>query len=76
MLADAQAALTNDEAAQYAKAADLRFSQSHWVIACSGTTLKTELLQSRIGGLENGERISYSRFTKPFLARIWAIDGQ
>ncbi len=61
MLANAQAALTNDEAAQYAKA---------------GTTLKTELLQSRIGGLANGERISYSSFTKPFLARIWAIDGQ
>ena len=76
MLNNAKAALTNDEAASYAKAADLRFAQSHWVIACSGTTLKTELLQSRIGGLENGERISYSRFTKPFLARIWAIDGQ
>lgn len=76
MLNSAKAAMTNDEAASYAKAADLRFAQSHWVLACSGTTLKTELLQSRIGGLENGERISYSRFTKPFLARIWAIDGQ
>ena len=76
MLNNAKAALTNDEAASYAKAADLRFAQSHWVLACSGTTLKTELLQSRIGGLENGERISYSRFTRPFLARIWAIDAQ
>ena len=73
MLENAKAALTNDEAAEWAKAADLRFAESHWIIACSGTTLKTELLQSRIGGLENGERISYSRFTKPFLARIWAI---
>lgn len=75
MLNQAAVAATNDEAAQYAKAADLRFAESHWVIACSGTTVKNELLSSRIGGLENGERISYASFTRTFLARIWANDA-
>ncbi|MGM9615194.1 MAG: ABC transporter substrate-binding protein [Oscillospiraceae bacterium] len=76
ILESARGAETLDDLVAYARTADLRFMESHWIIACSGTTLKTELLSSRIGGIENGERISYSRFTKPFLARIWAIDGQ
>lgn len=76
LLNQAAAASTNEDAASYAKAADQIFAESHWVIACSGTTVKNELLSSRIGGLENGERISYASFTRTFLARIWANDAQ
>ena len=76
VLNEASAAMTTEETAAKAQEADAIFMSSHWVIACSGTTLKTELLSSRIGGLENGERISYASFTRPFLARIWAVDGQ
>ncbi len=76
LLNEASVAMTTEEAAAKAQAADLIFMENHWVIACSGTTLKTELLSSRIGGLENGERISYASFTRAFLARIWAVDGQ
>ena len=54
-----------------AKEADLYFMQQHWTVAISGTTQKHEYLSSKIGGLSNGERISYSHFTKPFIARIW-----
>lgn len=76
LLNQAAAAATNDEAAAAAKAADQIFAENHWVLACAGTTVKNELLSSRIGGLENGERISYASFTRTFLARIWANDAQ
>ncbi|MCR5784498.1 MAG: ABC transporter substrate-binding protein [Eubacterium sp.] len=74
LLTAASAAVTSDEQATAAKAADLYFMQQHWVIALSGTTNKHEYLSSRIGGLSNGERISYSHFTKTFVARIWASE--
>lgn len=76
LLNEAAAATGIDEAAAAAKAADQIFVENHWVLACSGTTVKNELLSSRIGGLENGERISYASFTRTFLARIWANDAQ
>lgn len=76
LLNQAASAATNEDASSYAKSADRIFAENHWVIACSGTTVKNELLSSRIGGLENGERISYASFTRTFLARIWANDAQ
>ena len=74
LLAKAMMAATSEEQAQAAKEADLYFMQQHYAIALSGTTNKHEYLSSRIGGLSNGERISYSHFTKTFLARIWATE--
>ncbi len=74
LLMKASAATTSSEQAEAAKKADLYFMQQHWVIAISGTTQKHEYLSAKIGGLSNGERISYSHFTKPFLARIWASE--
>ena len=71
LLMAASSAKTSEEQAEAAKAADLYFSQQHWVIALSGTTQKHEYLSAKIGGLKNGERISYSHFMKTFLARIW-----
>ena len=76
VLEAAGSATDTQELIELSKQADLMFSESHWIIACSGCTQKTELLSSRIGGLENGERISYRCFTQNFLARIWVKDGQ
>ena len=71
LLMAASAATTSEEQTRAAKEADLYFMQQHWTVAISGTTQKHEYLSSKIGGLSNGERISYSHFTKPFIARIW-----
>ena len=74
LLASFVAAQTSEEETEIAKQVDLHFMQQHWLIALSGTTQKHEYLSSRIGGLSNGERISYSHFTKTFVARIWASE--
>lgn len=76
LLAAARDALSLEEQAAAAKEADLYFAQNHWVIAMSGLTTQDEYLASRIGGLENGEMLSAAHFTKTFVARIWAKDGQ
>lgn len=76
LLSAASSAKTLDETATAAKEADLYFAEQHWVIDLSGTTIKNEYLSSRIGGLSNGERISYSHFTKTFLGRIWNSEAE
>ncbi|MCR5784494.1 MAG: ABC transporter substrate-binding protein [Eubacterium sp.] len=74
LLASTRDALTLDEQAVSAKAADQYFAEQHWAVVLSGQSVQREYLSTRIRGLENGELLSAYHNFKTFIPRLYAVE--